>query len=83
MAALNPGAALRLADRLLEANERSYWEADEATLEALQAAREALEDRLEGLDGDERCGGLTDIRYFEEFDHEQHSRTYGAARWRG
>ena len=52
MAALNPGAALRLADRLLEANERSYWEADEATLEALQAAREALEDRLEGLDGD-------------------------------
>lgn len=52
MAALNPGAALRLADRLLEASDRSYWKADEATLDALQAAREALEDRLEGVGGD-------------------------------
>jgi magnesium chelatase subunit H len=49
LAELNPKASLRLANRLLEASERSYWRPDDATLEALRAAGDELEDRLEGL----------------------------------
>ncbi|WP_075217393.1 magnesium chelatase subunit H [Mongoliimonas terrestris] len=49
LASLNPTAALRLANRLLEAEERRYWSPDEATLAALRAASEDLEDRLEGV----------------------------------
>jgi magnesium chelatase subunit H len=49
LAALNPKASARVANRLLEAHERSYWQPDEATLEALREAGEALEDRLEGI----------------------------------
>jgi magnesium chelatase subunit H len=49
LAALNPSASLRLADRLLEANEREYWKPDASIIEALRDAKEALEDRLEGL----------------------------------
>ena len=50
MAALNPTASARVANRLLEANERSYWSPDPALLEALRNAGAELEDRLEGLD---------------------------------
>jgi magnesium chelatase subunit H len=49
LAALNPQAATRMAQRLLEANDRGYWHPDDATLDALRDASEALEDRLEGV----------------------------------
>ena len=49
MAALNPQASARMANRLLEASERSYWTPDAATLAALQNAADELEDRLEGI----------------------------------
>ena len=45
------GSALhtRMAQRLLEANDRGYWQPDDATLDALRDASDALEDRLEGV----------------------------------
>ncbi|MEO0485392.1 MAG: cobaltochelatase subunit CobN [Pseudomonadota bacterium] len=46
---LNPQASVRMAQRLLEASDREYWQPDAATLEALQDAADALEDRLEGI----------------------------------
>ena len=46
---LNPKASARMANRLLEAHERKYWSPDAATLEALRAAGEEMEDRLEGV----------------------------------
>lgn len=49
LAALNPKASARVADRLLEACERDLWKPDAATLAALKAASDDLEDRLEGL----------------------------------
>ena len=49
LAELNPQASARMANRLLEAFERDYWQPDEATLAALQAGADELEDRLEGL----------------------------------
>jgi len=49
LAALNPQASARMANRLLEAFERDYWQPDEATLAALQAGADELEDTLEGL----------------------------------
>jgi magnesium chelatase subunit H len=49
MASLNPTASARVAHRLLEAHERSYWTPDPATLEALRCAGAELEDRLEGV----------------------------------
>jgi magnesium chelatase subunit H len=49
LAAANPSAAAGLAQRLLEANDRGYWTPDAATLAALRAASEELEDRLEGV----------------------------------
>jgi magnesium chelatase subunit H len=49
LAELNPQASARMANRLLEAFERNYWQPDEATLAALQAGADELEDRLEGL----------------------------------
>ena len=49
LARLNPKASAKLANRLVEATERSYWHPDEATLAALRAAGDELEDRLEGL----------------------------------
>lgn len=49
MAALNPQASARMANRLIEAFERNYWHPDEATLAALQAGADELEDTLEGL----------------------------------
>jgi len=49
LARLNPTASARVANRLLEASSRQYWQPDEATLAALQRAGEELEDRLEGI----------------------------------
>jgi len=49
LAALNPSASARIANRLIEAHERSYWQPDAATLEALRAVGHELEDRVEGV----------------------------------
>lgn len=49
LATLNPKASAKVANRLLEAHERRYWQPDEATLEALRDAGLDLEDRLEGI----------------------------------
>ena len=49
LARLNPKASARLAQRLIEASERAYWEPDEETLAALHAAGDELEDHLEGV----------------------------------
>ncbi|MEM1387258.1 MAG: magnesium chelatase subunit H [Pseudomonadota bacterium] len=49
LAALNPAASSRMANRLIEAHERAYWQPDEATANALRDAAEALEDKLEGV----------------------------------
>ncbi|MBE1236062.1 magnesium chelatase subunit H [Phaeovibrio sulfidiphilus] len=49
---LNPQASARVANRLLEAHERKYWEPDEATLEALRNASEELEDAMENVSED-------------------------------
>ena len=49
LATLNPKSSARVAERLLEATERDLWSPDAATLAALKAAANDLEDRLEGL----------------------------------
>jgi magnesium chelatase subunit H len=49
LAALNPTASAKIANRLIEAHERQYWQPSEETLEALRRAGEELEDRLEGI----------------------------------
>ncbi|MEM8837453.1 MAG: magnesium chelatase subunit H [Pseudomonadota bacterium] len=49
LAELNPVASSRVANRLIEASERDYWQPDEATLEALMDAADALDDRVEGV----------------------------------
>ncbi|HEY5308503.1 MAG TPA: cobaltochelatase subunit CobN, partial [Casimicrobiaceae bacterium] len=49
LAALNPTASAKVANRLLEAHERNYWTPDATMLEALRRAGEELEDRLEGV----------------------------------
>jgi len=49
LADANPDAALGIAQKLLEANDRGYWQPDDATLEALRDAAADLEDRLEGV----------------------------------
>ncbi|MCB1519038.1 MAG: magnesium chelatase subunit H [Hyphomicrobiaceae bacterium] len=49
LAALNPTASTKMVNRLIEAHERNYWTPDAATLEALKAAGEELEDQLEGV----------------------------------
>ncbi|MFD1196563.1 magnesium chelatase subunit H [Seohaeicola saemankumensis] len=49
LADLNPVASSRMANRLLEASDRAYWTPDAATLAALQAAADQLEDRMEGV----------------------------------
>ena len=50
LAALNPGAAARMAGRLLEATDRGYWSPDDTTLDALRRAADELEDTLEGVE---------------------------------
>ncbi|MGE3155432.1 MAG: magnesium chelatase subunit H [Xanthobacteraceae bacterium] len=49
LAALNPKASAKVANRLLEAHERKYWSPDKTTLDALRRAGEDLEDRIEGI----------------------------------
>ncbi|RED12927.1 magnesium chelatase subunit H [Pontivivens insulae] len=49
LADLNPAASARMANRLLEAHEREYWQPDAETLEALQQGADELEDHLEGI----------------------------------
>ncbi|MEM6340446.1 MAG: cobaltochelatase subunit CobN, partial [Pseudomonadota bacterium] len=49
LADLNPTASSRMANRLLEASDRDYWQPDADTLSALQDAADALEDQLEGI----------------------------------
>ncbi len=46
---LNPTASAKVANRLLEAQERRYWQPDQATLDALRNATLEVEDRLEGI----------------------------------
>ncbi|WP_375457015.1 magnesium chelatase subunit H, partial [uncultured Methylobacterium sp.] len=49
MAALNPTASAKVANRLIEAHQRGFWQPDAAMLAALQNAGDELEDRLEGI----------------------------------
>jgi len=49
LSSLNPKSSARVANRLLEACDRELWQPDEATLAALHAASNDLEDRLEGV----------------------------------
>jgi magnesium chelatase subunit H len=49
MAKLNPTASAQIANRLIEAHERRYWQPEPDILEALKRAGEELEDRLEGI----------------------------------
>jgi magnesium chelatase subunit H len=49
LAALNPTATAKVANRLIEAQERQYWDPDPQTLAALRAAGDELEDRVEGV----------------------------------
>jgi magnesium chelatase subunit H len=49
LARLNPTASARVANRLIEASERNFWQPEPDMLEALRRAGEELEDRLEGV----------------------------------
>ncbi|MEN0002110.1 MAG: magnesium chelatase subunit H, partial [Pseudomonadota bacterium] len=49
MAELNPKSSAKLAGRLIEARDREFWAPDDETWDALCAANEELEDRLEGI----------------------------------
>src|SRR4029434_1044750 len=46
---LNPHSVHSLVQRLLEANGRGYWDADESALEKLRDIGRSLEDQLEGV----------------------------------
>jgi magnesium chelatase subunit H len=46
---LNPHSAHSLAQRLLEANGRGYWEVDQGMIEKLREISHDLEDQLEGV----------------------------------
>lgn len=49
LAKANPNAAAGMAQRLMEAHDRGYWQPSEEILAALRDASEELEDRLEGV----------------------------------
>ncbi len=49
LAKANPNAASGMAQRLMEAHDRGYWQPSEEMLAALRDAAEELEDRLEGV----------------------------------
>ncbi len=49
LASANPHATAAIARRLLEADDRGFWEADEETLAQLREIYGDLEDRLEGI----------------------------------
>jgi ribosomal protein L13 len=42
-------AAAKIANRLIEAADRNFWQPDAETMAALQAATDAIEDQLEGV----------------------------------
>jgi len=46
---LNPYSVHSLVQRLLEANGRGYWDANESALEKLRDISRRLEDQLEGV----------------------------------
>jgi magnesium chelatase subunit H len=46
---MNPRAAAKIANRLIEAADRNFWQPDAETMAALQAATDAIEDQLEGV----------------------------------
>ncbi len=48
---LNPHSVHSLAQRLLEANGRGYWEVDESVVDRLREITRNLEDQLEGVHG--------------------------------
>jgi len=50
LAELNPTASVKLANRLLEAQERKYWSPSKEILDTLREAGADLEDRLEQID---------------------------------
>jgi magnesium chelatase subunit H len=50
LAALNPIASAKIANRLIEAESRTYWTPDPETSAALRRAADELEDRLEGIE---------------------------------
>ncbi|WP_439533292.1 magnesium chelatase subunit H [Polymorphobacter sp.] len=49
IARMNPRAAAKMANRLIEASTRKYWAPSPETLAALYAATDAIEDALEGV----------------------------------
>ena len=49
LAKINPQATLNIVGRMLEANGRGMWKADQDTINQLQAIYADLEDRLEGM----------------------------------
>jgi magnesium chelatase subunit H len=49
MARLNPTASAKIANRLIEAQERRYWNPSADVLAALRQAGDELEDRIEGI----------------------------------
>jgi len=49
MARLNPTASAKIANRLIEAQERRYWNPSSDVLAALRQAGDELEDRIEGI----------------------------------
>ena len=49
MAHLNPTASAKIANRLIEAQERRYWSPSADVLDALRRAGDELEDRIEGI----------------------------------
>ena len=49
LAKLNPTASARVANRLIEASDRKFWQPDPHMLAALRRVGEELEDRLEGV----------------------------------
>jgi magnesium chelatase subunit H len=49
LATMNPHALTAMTRRLLEANARGFWDADDTTIAALQDVYDDLEDRLEGV----------------------------------
>ncbi len=49
LADLNPAASSKIANRLIEAHERQYWQPSPEMLAQLRQAGEELEDRLEGI----------------------------------
>ncbi len=49
LAKLNPTASAKIANRLIEAHERNYWQPTDEMRDALQRAGEEIEDRLEGI----------------------------------